>query len=176
MLMKCLAVFSLCFISGFTYSQSWEPSKVVGMEYPVIAIQSRIQGVIRVRCALDESGRVASVEIAEMSGSKGAREILGAPALENAAKWIFRNNDPNLEAPRFVSLSYNFRLEPRSNPRYLKSDFVFEYPQSIIITAEIPFPQPEGNSLERLGQRRESQRVFALGRFALRREMQRHDP
>jgi TonB family protein len=108
----------------------------------MIAIQSRIQGLIAVKCSLDETGRVISSEITDVNGPKGAKELLGNAALENAKKWVFRSLKQGSD--RTIILSYDFRFETKSTPRYLKSDFVYDVPLlRVSITAEIPYPEPE---------------------------------
>jgi len=108
----------------------------------MIAIQSRIQGLIAVKCSLDENGRVISTEITDVNGPKGAKELLGNAALDNAKKWVFRSLQRGSD--RTIILSYDFRFETKANPRYLKSDFVYDVPLlRVSITAEVPFPEPE---------------------------------
>ena len=131
-------------------SQEVTATKVVGIEFPPIAIAARIAGTVKIKCMLAGNGTVVSTEILEATSdtedgdlkavrSKSVRDILGKAAQENAMKWIFSAPD-KAESP-FTVLTYRFVFEVRESANYLRSRFVFDYPANVRVIAEIPPPQ-----------------------------------
>ena len=58
------------------YSQDWFPTKIVGVEYPAVAIAARIQGAVKVKCVLDPEGDLADdgLDYREGTGTPTARD------------------------------------------------------------------------------------------------------
>ena len=120
-------------------AQDWLPTRIVGIDYPVLAIQARISGRVRIKCLLDENGKVLSTEILELSGtSKGLRDLLGKAAQENAAQWSFSRSTSVKEEQPSIVITYDFEFQTKANPAYLRSKFIFDFPHSVHVVAEIP--------------------------------------
>ena len=118
------------------YPQGWIPKRIVSMEYPRLAGQARIQGQVQVECAINPDGSVRSTKVSSVSGSANAHPLLAEAAQKNARKWTFmRNSESPTGSSGSVILDYSFRLEEVGsyNPR---SEFVFEYPNSILVSSE----------------------------------------
>src|SRR5262245_22853852 len=137
-----MAVFSA---TSSLWAQEWSPKRIVGMKYPPLAAQARLEGVVNLRCVIDQEGRVESSKIE--SGSNPAntiQEVLGEAAKLNVVKWRFSKNAPESAsgAPEVV-VRYFFKLvgERCSNGR-LEQEFVFEYPNSVFVTSGVPCLQP----------------------------------
>jgi hypothetical protein len=105
---------------------------------------------VKIKCILADNGTVVSTEILEAVSdtedadlkavrSKSVRDLLGEAAQANAMKWTFSVPDKS-ESP-FTVLTYRFVFEVRESANYLRSRFVFDYPATVQIIAEIPPPQ-----------------------------------
>jgi len=95
----------------------------VDLEYPQMARQARIQGVVVVWARLDEKGNVLDTKA--LSGA----EVLAAASLENAKRWRFQPN-----AARAAVIVYNFRVTD-SESKSGCSHFSLEPPNFATITA-----------------------------------------
>jgi hypothetical protein len=133
-------------------TQDLTATKVVGIEYPPLAIAARVFGTVKIKCILTAQGTVVSTEILEAvadvedpalkeARSKGVRDLLGKAAQENAMKWTFIVQDKS-ESP-FTVLTYRFGFEIKeSSPDYRsRSRYVFDYPSTIRVIAVLPPPQ-----------------------------------
>ncbi len=87
-----------------------EPKKIknVAPEYPPIAIQARVEGIVIVECTIDEKGKVTRAAI-----------LRGIPLLDGAAvaaikQWVY---EPTLlngaPVPVVMTVTVNFKLGPR---------------------------------------------------------------
>src|SRR2546427_694504 len=74
-------------------AENWTIKKIVGMEYPALARQSKMQATVKVKCVIGADGSVTSTEITDMvsatSQQASIRGILGKAAQENARQWKF---------------------------------------------------------------------------------------
>ena len=84
------------------------------MEYPSVVLQTRIQGVVVVRAALDEKGSVISA--AAISGAKA----LVPSCLSNVRKWHFQPN-----AAKTVVVVYEFHFASGTCIAGVKGQFIF---------------------------------------------------
>ena len=129
-------VFLISFPTTTRSSEDWTPQRIVGMVYPRVAVHSRTEGTVRVQCSIAKDGSVSSADIVFVSGPKpAARDLLGKAAVENAKKWRFKKTKEAGTALDSAVLTYTFQLKGHSgtNPR---SEFVYEYPGSVLITSE----------------------------------------
>ena len=118
-------------------AQDWTPVRIVGMPYVAEARDARIQGVVRLRCALNSDGLVAKIEV--ISGHK----FFLRAVLENARQWRFAIGDQPNTSARNALLIYEFRLtDPVCESRY-KEQFVFDQPDRILVTSEFPCWRPD---------------------------------
>jgi TonB family protein len=91
-----------------------------GMNYPPLARQTRIEGVVVVRVKIDDHGRVT--DATAISG----HELLIQSAIDNAKKWRFETNSHH-----GAILVYNFRIAPGlCNSGF----FTFQPPNFITVT------------------------------------------
>src|SRR5262249_20175398 len=110
-------------IASACYSEEapgWTPSRIVGIDYPLLALQSRTHGPVEIECTLAGDGSVSSAKI--RSGSP----VLGRAVLDRLSEWRFRATSASVQ-PAVVTLTFMFRLEEQavSTP---KTKFVYEYP------------------------------------------------
>lgn len=82
------------------YDKMIRPVHVERLEYPPLARQARIQGIVVVRARIDTEGNVVSA--VAISG----HELLIPACLENSMKWRFRPN-PN----SVVVIIYDFGID-----------------------------------------------------------------
>jgi hypothetical protein len=123
-----------------TFSQGWMPHKIVGMEYPRIAAFSRIEGQVKLICAIDDKGEVIKAESRGLTTSISAHSVLVKAARENIMQWKFsreKNVDSNVEGS--FDIIYEFKLgKPARDSQHFRSSFVYEYPNLVIVEAETP--------------------------------------
>jgi TonB family protein len=97
MMFLCLMLLlSVAASAGDEAEGIWIPTRMVGIDYPVLAQQSRTHGVVKVACTIASDGTVSSAKIT--SGSL----LLGASILERISQWKFdslRQAPPSLPVP-----------------------------------------------------------------------------
>ncbi len=124
-------------------AQDWTPVHIVGMPYVAEARDARIQGVVRIKCALNSDGSVAGVDV--LSGHKAFL----AAVLLNARQWRFVAGGTRNASAAAALLIYEFRLsDPVCEGRY-KEEFVFDCPDRVRVTSEFPCWQPDSEIGER---------------------------
>jgi TonB family protein len=139
-----LAAFALYLVVGckILFAQDWVPQKVVGMNYPPLAVQARRQGVVTLECRIGEDGLVKSVKTISTSEQRSGT-LLSSAAEYNVTQWKFRRLKTGSvsDTSSTVLLKYTFVLQgdSRDCPR---GHFVFEYPGSVTVTSEPMSPQP----------------------------------
>ncbi|MEW5978576.1 MAG: energy transducer TonB [Acidobacteriota bacterium] len=123
-------------------AQDWVRQKVVGMNYPPLALQARRQGVVTLDCSIGQDGLVKSVRTVSNSEQRSGN-LLSHAAEDNAMQWKFQRLKAGSvsNTSSIVVLQYAFILEgdSRDCPR---GRFVFEYPGSVTVTSEPMSPQP----------------------------------
>ena len=124
-------------------AQDWTPVHVVGMPYVAEARDARIEGTVRLKCALNSDGSVADIEV--LSGHK----VFLKAVLENARQWRFATKgNPAAPAPKAL-LTYEFKLTgPVCGDRY-REQFAFDQPDRVRVTSEYPCFQPDRAGGER---------------------------
>lgn len=126
-------------------AQAWTPVHIVGMPYVAEARDARIQGVVRLSCALNSDGSVADIKV--LSGHK----IFLKAVLENARQWRFPSVDSRNASARTAMLIYEFGLtNPVCGGRY-KEQFAFDQPDRVRVTSEYPCFQPDSATRGRQG-------------------------
>ena len=119
-------------------AQDWSPTRIVAIDYPVLAIQAAIAGTVEVKCTLEPTGKVLSTEIVNATGTNGTRDLLGKAAQQNVSQWVFSRSSSSKESPQTVIITYDFKFEMKQDPAYLRSRFIFDFPGSVHVIAEIP--------------------------------------
>lgn len=107
------------------------PTRIVSIHYPCLALKARIQGKIRIRCAIGEDGACADVKIVY------GHPLFYTAALENAKKWRFaplKTASPS----RTVDIDYRFEIRgvrvPEDQPDV---EVTFELPHTVIVIAPL---------------------------------------
>jgi TonB family protein len=137
-----IALISLWFPS-FIRAEDWLPKRIVGLGYPALAAQARIQGIVTLKCRIGKGGFVESTKIESVSGpvpTGRIRGILGEAAQKNVKEWRFtRSTDDFGSADSTVTVEYHFKLrEDGCSETNRKQDFAFEYPGSVFVTSDTP--------------------------------------
>jgi hypothetical protein len=114
------------------FAQDLIPIRIVGMNYPPLAVLARITGTLRIKCNVSPDGKVRSAEILD-SSDKPISDLLSMPSQENALQWIFPSSLNQSE--RSFVLKYSFDLTGKHDPSKA-SRFVFDSPGSVRVTAE----------------------------------------
>lgn len=100
------------------------------MDYPLLGLQARVTGSVRLRAKVDSGGSI--IDVAVLSGNP----VLAKAAAQNLNTWKFA---------RRTSLPGNFKLagETASRPR---TEFVSEYANHVTGTSAAPHWMPEAAS------------------------------
>lgn len=129
--MSVLGVMLWC---GSTLAQTWQPQRIVGMEYPKTALMRGVEGAIQIECSIADDGTVAWAEV--LSGEAE----LAAAALRNARLWTFRRTASSTAT---YTLTYSFQIRPM--PKGTDSPkFRFVMPGQVFVTAEKVTPMAIG--------------------------------
>jgi TonB family protein len=107
--------------------------RLVAADYPLLAQQARIEGIVELGCTIGDAGQVLECRVSS------GHPLLAATAVENAKKWTFRRKAITEKDGDRVSLRYEFVLVQgppvRSRP---KVEFSFEMPNHVRLSSEIP--------------------------------------
>lgn len=118
-------------------AQDWIPVHIVGMPYVAEARDARIQGVVRLRCALNSDGSVADIEV--LSGHK----VFLRAVTENARQWRFAISGKRNASDRKALLTYEFKLTgPVCEGRY-QEQLVFDQPDRVLVASDFPCWRPD---------------------------------
>lgn len=128
LLSSTLSVFVLSSSLGLM-AQEVIPRRVVGMEYPPLGTQARIQGTVKLECEIDHKGSVINTRV--LSGSN----LLAEAAKQNVGRWKFDKRNRKA-TPNSSKALVTYRFVLKGTAARPKSEFVFEYPNSVILTAE----------------------------------------
>jgi TonB family protein len=124
-------------------AQARTPVHIVGMQYVAEARDARIQGVVRLKCALNSDGSVADIEVLV-----GHKAFLRA-VLENARQWRFGPGGERDAPAQKVLLVYEFKLtNPVCASRY-NEQFVFDQPDRVLVKSEFPCCRPDSATEKR---------------------------
>lgn len=108
----------------------WTPARIVNIDYPLLALQSRTHGPVEIECILAGDGSVSSAKI------RSGPPLLGRAVLERIGEWRFRAaSNAAAKSPAAVTLTFTFQLEEQavSTP---KTKFVYEYPYNVTVTSQ----------------------------------------
>lgn len=100
------------------------PVRIVSMEYPVLARQAQIQGVVRISAEISGSGDVGLIKLS--SGPP----ILADAAQKNLLRWKFSQATHLESESRLVNLVYTFVLEKRHSGT---TETVFDSPNRVSV-------------------------------------------
>lgn len=117
----------------------WQARRIVSLEYPPLAAQARIEGVVEVECLLAKDGSVRTAR-----ATRG-NEILAKAARENAMKWQFQQTSREASgvAVSSVAVKYTFRLSGTCSKNRCPTIFMFEFPNRAMVEVEAPEWQPD---------------------------------
>ena len=105
------------------------PTRVVSLHYPCLALKTRVQGKVRVRCAVAGNGSCSDASIVY------GHPLFYREAIENAKRWKFPPFN-GASQPRTVDIDYRFEIRgvrvPEDNADV---DVTFELPNTVIVTA-----------------------------------------
>jgi TonB family protein len=126
---------------GAQQVSGWIPTKAVSCEYPRLALQARISGMVRLRVTLDKDGQVGGV--AAITGNP----ILASAARASLRQWAFAyvplreqaaGDSPGTRSIDFVVLFKLVSLETPLNAPL----FVYQYPNKATVSAVAPHWEP----------------------------------
>jgi len=102
------------------------PLRVVSLHYPCLALKGRVQGAVRVQCAIREDGTCPDVK------PVAGHPLLLQSALENLKKWRYKPS----ARPRSVLVEYRFVIGTAAKSVY-EPDVVstFDSPNTVTIVA-----------------------------------------
>jgi TonB family protein len=126
-----LAILSPLLVPGLGLA-AWEPAEIVGLNYPRIARQARITGLVVVRVSVKASGSAREADV--VSG----HPLLGEAARLNALDWKFRTVGSRSDKSDEVFLVYRFVLRGNCAAKNCRELFVVEYPNFVLVRSEMP--------------------------------------
>ena len=141
----------MCFTLFQTEEVPSVPTRVVAVEYPLLAVQARIQGTVKLEISFDQGGGVTDVRILE-DVETASKTLLAAAAKTNVSTWKF-STSPKQTTARRAMVTYVFRLEGVTSGKRNES-FVFDYPGTATLVSEAMCPDHSPCPEDRLKQRR----------------------
>jgi hypothetical protein len=140
---RCIAAAVIAMAALFGQEASiqprWRVDKIVGLEYPPVAAQAQIAGLVEVECILSEDGVVKTAHTGR------GNDILARAARDNAMKWRFRQNSQG-DFSRAEQLStkilYTFRISGICARNTCPTTFTFEVPDRVLVEVDAPGWQP----------------------------------
>ena len=107
-------------------AEKWPP-----MDFPMLALQARVSGVVRLKARIDGDGTVGHARV--LSGNR----VLGQAAQENLAKWIFGRCSGGVHGLTAhageIEIVYDFKLAGMSlSP---KTAFLYKPKGRVIVAA-----------------------------------------
>ena len=109
-------------MSCFGQGGGWLPSRIVSVDYPLLALQSRTTGTVTIRCVVELDGLVSSCSL--LSGNP----VFSGSIFASVRGWKFSPRLPaDPKSSSDVTLTFEFRIEepPKARPQ---TTFVFLYP------------------------------------------------
>lgn len=127
-----LIAFCLSALNVLCMAQSWEPSVVVGMRYPLLPRAARITGIVVVRLSIGSEGSVNTAE------TVAGHPLLSEVARRNAKAWKFQKPKAGVSASSDFYLVYRFLLKGSCSASDCHEVFSVEYPGLVTIQSEMP--------------------------------------
>jgi TonB family protein len=112
-------------------AQSWQPERIVGLEYPKSALILGLDGVVEIECYVDNDGNVVRAEVARADPQSRYRELASAAA-RNAMLWKFGR--PRSGEDRY-KLTYHFQIQSVPLGKDVPG-FRFKLPGQVFVTAD----------------------------------------
>jgi hypothetical protein len=127
-----IALAATCSAQQPNSSGAWIPSKILGIVYPILARNSRLEGDVKVKCLIGENGFVKDVEILA-----SPHALLSDCVKANLARWKFRHSGSVAHEDAAI-ITYSFRLSGTcEDSRFCKeTEFWYEYPYHVIAIAD----------------------------------------
>jgi TonB family protein len=121
--------FVLCFDN--VSAQEWRVERIVGLQYPDLALVKGLQGSVELHCYIRNDGKVVRAEPA-----RGEPELVSA-AIRNAMRWRFTRISSGRDDP--YTLVYHFNIQ-RVQVLTDAPTFRFIAPNQVFVTAERMVP------------------------------------
>lgn len=140
-----LRISALCFGLIFATQASiaglgdWEPIEIVGLYYPPLGQQARIEGITVIRCGLQTDGSVGDVEFVY------GHPIFKEATLGCARKWKFRQSTKATHPQRNFILVFNFRLKGSCHDAHCEQEFSVDLPNFVTVVSQIPSINPSAS-------------------------------
>jgi TonB family protein len=113
------------------------PVQIVGAKYPENARSARIEGLVRVSLSIAADGTVASMRV------ESGHAVLVRFVESEVREWKFPRQDAGIGNCRAIKMNWVFNLGGYCDYRpHCKEKFVFKYPNTVVLTSEIPSLQP----------------------------------
>jgi len=115
-------------------AEEWVVRRLVSLNYPSLAILSREQATISIRCELSSEGVVTNAYVERTDGNRPG-SVLENAALENARGWRFKYVGGPSGLPKHVTLTYTFRLAGTCDSGCCSSQFSYDEGR-VLVTAK----------------------------------------
>jgi len=119
-------IFGLALLFAHGLAADWKPVRVVGLEYPEVALIQGLEGTVKIDLYIAHDGSVIEAYAAPRE------DALAAAAVRNAREWKFRRiNSANAGQ---YTLTYRFQIRRGEGARG-PSEFRFVMPDQVFVTA-----------------------------------------
>jgi len=125
-----LLLIGIASILGAADDVLWIPKHIVSVEYPLLALQSRMNGVVKIACALQRDGTLT--ECKPLSGPL----LLAHAAMGKLSEWRFQpipGTTPPTSTPAVLTFEFRLSGPAVSRPR---TTFVYDHPFQALIVSE----------------------------------------
>jgi TonB family protein len=119
----------LLIAAGWAYTDQEKPTRVVSLHYPCVALRGRVQGFVRVQCAIEKDGTCSDVK--PIAG----HPLLLRSAADNLKKWRYNPSSASARR-RSVLVKYRFVIGAKS---VYEPDVVVTFDAPSTVTVVAPF-------------------------------------
>lgn len=127
-----ISLFVLVITCQAQSTETWIPSKILGIVYPNLARRSKVEGDVRAKCLIKEDGSVSDIEILS-----SPHIFLTDSVRSNLLQWKFRYGGSGTQE-NIVIVTYTFRLSGTCEDVRLckETEFWYEHPYHVIAVAD----------------------------------------
>ncbi len=105
------------------------PAKIVGLDYPCLALLAHIEGDVVITCTVDVSGACSGPTLVR------GHPLLAHKAINNMRQWRFEHGSTDATNP--VRLTYSFRIPSTPQKKGASiTRFTFEYPDHVVVEGQ----------------------------------------
>jgi outer membrane biosynthesis protein TonB len=129
--MRATGALLLCFAAGYSADcTGWVPAEIRDVEYPVLANQARVEGIVTASVLVGENGSVRDVSI-----GSGDRLLIGSVKQTLLAWKFMKCGFRSKRVEHEFMFTFTFRLKGTTSHRP-QTRFTYMHPYKVIVQAE----------------------------------------